>query len=85
MIGTEKTKTGELERDPLQEALDTAWVALLSVPAYVKRPQNASEERYEFACICGWRKTLGVDDLAAHYERPFAPCGCGWECVECVG
>lgn len=59
--------------------------AVAEVPAYVERPQNASEERYEFACICGWRKTLGVDDLASYYERPFAPCGCGWECVECVG
>jgi hypothetical protein len=90
MIRIEKTKTGELERDPLQEALDTAWVALLSVPAYVERHTVAAEQRpqdeaYEFACtMCGWSKTLSVDDMAAYYESPFAPCGCGWECIECV-
>lgn len=44
-----------------------------------------AQERYTFACICGWRKTLHVDDLQAAYEKPFAPCGHPWECLECVG
>lgn len=44
-----------------------------------------AQERYTFACICGWRKTLCVDDLAAYYEKPFAPCGHPWECLDCVG
>ena len=60
--------------------------AVAEVPAYVERPQDAVEERYEFACtMCGWEKTLHVDDMAAYYERPFAPCGCGWECIRCIG
>jgi len=48
--------------------------------------REASEDAYGFACgECGWRKVVAVDDMAAYYERPFAPCGHDWECVECVG
>ena len=48
-------------------------------------PPEEQTEYYTFACICGWRKTLHVNDLQASYEKPFAPCGHDWEWLECVG
>lgn len=65
-----------------EEGVEAMRAAVSEVPVYTEREQ---EERYTFACLCGWRKTLHVDDIRAHGEKPVAPCGCAWECVECVG